>query len=77
MHPTPFKAKGGLRLLGIGTTLALLGACGQGGGMKPFDWDLRPGDVSTADAALNAALVGAPSTASPMAAATTAERRGH
>ena len=54
MHPTPLKAKGGLRLLGIGTTLALLGACGQGGGMKPFDWDLRPGDVSTADAALNA-----------------------
>lgn len=44
----------GLRLLGLGTALAVLSACGGGAG-RPFDWDLRPRGLSTSDAALNAA----------------------
>lgn len=39
-----------LRALGLGGSLLLVAACGNGGG-KPFDWDFRPGGVSTADAA--------------------------
>jgi len=42
------------RLLGMGSALMLLSACGMGGG-KPFDWDFRPGALSTADAARGAA----------------------
>ena len=47
----------GLRLLGLGTALTVLGACGDGGGFagRAFDWDFRPGGLSTSDAALNAA----------------------
>lgn len=46
----------GLRLLGLGTALAVLGACGGGGGVgRAFDWDFRPRGLSTSDAALNAA----------------------
>ena len=45
----------GPRLLGLGTVLVLLGACSPFGGGKPFDWDLRPKSLSTADAARSAA----------------------
>ena len=43
-----------LRLASLGSVLMLLGACSLGGG-KPFDWDLRPKGLSTADAARSAA----------------------
>ena len=43
-----------LRLAGLSGMLVMLGACSLGSG-KPFDWDLRPGSLSTAEAARGAA----------------------
>ena len=43
-----------LRFAGLSCVLVLLGACSLGGG-KGFDWDFRPGRVSTAEAARSAA----------------------
>ena len=54
-HPVQAGSLRGPRLLGLGTVLVLLGACSPFGGGKPFDWDLRPKSLSTADAARSAA----------------------
>ncbi len=52
MKPVSFSPA--LRLAGLSGMLVLLGACSMGGG-KPFDWDFRPGKLSTAEAARGAA----------------------
>ncbi|MDR0807632.1 MAG: M23 family metallopeptidase [Gemmobacter sp.] len=52
MHPTDRPHSSRLTALGLGTALVLLAGCSGGG--QPFDWDLRPGGPSTADAARSA-----------------------